>query len=149
MLHQNWREGHRDVDGVPFAFTCPATPRYRHQWYWDSCFHAIAWSHFDPARARAELRTLIRSGRLDGFIPHTAFWDRPAYWRRAPFYGTHTVFGATATSTIQTPLIALAWELRRRGIRRRAPIRRPRRCHSCGCTMTGWRASAIPTATDC
>ncbi len=110
VLRANWREGHRKVDGVPYAFTCPATPRYRHQWYWDSCFHAIAWRHFDPARARAELRTLVRAGRLDGFIPHTAFWDRPAYWRRAPFYGTHTVFGATATSTIQTPLLASAWQ---------------------------------------
>jgi glycogen debranching enzyme len=96
---------------VQYAFTCPATPRYRHQWYWDSCFHAIAWRHFEPARAREELRTLVRAGRLDGFIPHTAFWDRPAYWRRAPFYGTHTVFGCSATSTIQTPLLALAWEL--------------------------------------
>jgi glycogen debranching enzyme len=96
---------------VSYAFTCPATPRYRHQWYWDSCFHAIAWRHFDAARARAELRTLVRAGRLDGFIPHTVFWDRPAYWRRAPFYGTHTVFGCTATATIQTPLLALAWEL--------------------------------------
>jgi hypothetical protein len=111
VLDANWRQGHRSSDGVPYAFTCPATPRYRHQWYWDSCFHAIVWRHFDPARARAELRTLIRAGRLDGFIPHTAFWDRPAYWRRAPFYGTHTVFGASATSTIQTPLLALAWEL--------------------------------------
>ncbi len=37
---------------LPYAFTCPATPRYRHQWYWDSCFHAIAWRHLDPA-ARA------------------------------------------------------------------------------------------------
>jgi len=111
VLRANWREGHRSSDGVPYAFTCPATPRYRHQWYWDSCFHAIAWRHIDPARARAELRTLVRAGRLDGFIPHTAFWDRPAYWRRAPFYGTHTVFGASATSTIQTPLLGLAWEL--------------------------------------
>lgn len=111
VLRANWREGHRSGDGVPYAFTCPATPRYRHQWYWDSCFHAIAWRHFDPARARAELHTLVRAGRLDGFIPHTAFWDRPAYWRRAPFYGTHTVFGASATATIQTPLLALAWEL--------------------------------------
>jgi hypothetical protein len=110
VLRANWRAGHRSGDGVPYAFTCPATPRYRHQWYWDSCFHAIAWSHIDPARARAELHTLIRAGRLDGFIPHTAFWDRPAYWRRAPFYGTHTVFGASATATIQTPLLALAWE---------------------------------------
>jgi hypothetical protein len=111
VLADNWREGRRASDGVPYAFTCPATPRYRHQWYWDSCFHAIVWRHFDPSRARAELRTLVRAGRLDGFIPHTAFWDRPAYWRRAPFYGTHTVFGASATSTIQTPLLALAWEL--------------------------------------
>jgi len=111
VLRSNWREGQRSSDGVSYAFTCPATPRYRHQWYWDSCFHAIAWRHFDPSRARAELRTLVRAGRLDGFIPHTAFWDRPAYWRRAPFYGTHTVFGASATSTIQTPLLALAWEL--------------------------------------
>ncbi len=111
VLHENWRQGHRSSDGVSYAFTCPATPRYRHQWYWDSCFHAIAWRHFEPARARSELRTLVRAGRLDGFIPHTAFWDRPAYWRRAPFYGTHTVFGASATATIQTPLLALAWEL--------------------------------------
>ena len=111
VLSCNWREGHRSSDGLRYAFTCPATPRYRHQWYWDSCFHAIAWRHLDPARARAELRTLVRAGRLDGFIPHTAFWDRPAYWRRAPFYGTHTVFGCSATATIQTPLLALAWEL--------------------------------------
>jgi glycogen debranching enzyme len=109
VLTGNWREGHRR-DGVPYAFTCPATPRYRHQWYWDSCFHAIAWLRFDPARARAELRTLLRAGRLDGFIPHTAFWDWPAGWRRAPFYGTHSMFGDSATATIQTPLLALAWE---------------------------------------
>jgi mannosylglycerate hydrolase MGH1-like protein len=111
VLRANWREGQRSSDGVRYAFTCPATPRYRHQWYWDSCFHAIAWRHIDPIRARAELRTLVRAGRLDGFVPHTAFWDRPAYWRRAPFYGTHTVFGCSATATIQTPLLALAWEL--------------------------------------
>ena len=35
VLRANWRQGHRSSDGVPYAFTCPATPRYRHQWYWD------------------------------------------------------------------------------------------------------------------
>jgi hypothetical protein len=109
VLHGNWREGRRR-DGVHYGFTCPATPRYRHQWYWDSCFHAIAWLRLDPARAREELRTLLRAGRLDGFIPHTAFWDRPAGWRRAPFYGTHSIWGSSATATIGTPLLALAWE---------------------------------------
>jgi hypothetical protein len=109
LLRENWRAGvHRR--GGEYAYTCPATPRYRHQWYWDSCFHAIAWSHFDPARARAELRTLLRSGRADGFIPHTTFWDRPAGWRRAPFYATASFAGDLATESIQTPLIAVAWE---------------------------------------
>ena len=87
-LDKNWREGHYR-DGTPYAFSCPSPPRYRHQWYWDSCFHAIVWRHFDPARARQELRTLLRAGRPDGLVPHTVFWDRPARWRRAPLYGTH------------------------------------------------------------
>jgi hypothetical protein len=73
VLRSNWREGVRR-DGTPFAYTCPCAGRYKHQWYWDSCFHAIVWSRFDPARARAELRTLLRAGRTDGFVPHTAFW---------------------------------------------------------------------------
>jgi hypothetical protein len=109
QLEHNWRSGAHGGAGE-YAFTCPATPRYRHQWYWDSCFHAIVWSHFDPARARAELRTLLRAGRSDGFIPHTAFWDAPARWRRAPFYATARVAGDLATESIQTPLIALALE---------------------------------------
>jgi glycogen debranching enzyme len=107
VLHANWREGWRR-DGVPYAFTCPATPRYRHQWYWDSCFHAIAWRHVDAARARAELRTLLRAGRPDGFLPHTAFWDAPAYWRRAPFYATAGLTGSRETESIGPPLVAWA-----------------------------------------
>jgi glycogen debranching enzyme len=110
VLERNWRQGHL-ADGTPFAFTCPSPPRYRHQWYWDSCFHAIAWAHFDPARAREELRTLLRAGRLDGFIPHTTFWHEPARWRRAPLYATQAVRGSRHTASIQTPLIALAWEI--------------------------------------
>jgi hypothetical protein len=109
-LRRHWREGvHRS--GLPYAFTCPAPPRYRHQWYWDSCFHAIVWRHLDRDRARDELRTLLRAGREDGFIPHTVFWHWPPLWRRAPLYATRTVVGSMATESIQTPLIALAWEI--------------------------------------
>lgn len=109
VLAGNWREG-RVADGTHYGFTCPAPPRYRHQWYWDSCFHAIVWRHFDPARAREELRTLLRGGSGDGFIPHTIFWHDRAGWRRAPFYATHSRRGDRATAHIQTPLLALAWE---------------------------------------
>lgn len=97
-------------DGTPFAFTSPSKRRYQHQWSWDSCFHAIAWAHFDPERARAELRTLARAGRADGFIPHTAFWQASPLWRRAPLYATAGYFGDTGTESIQTPLLAVAWE---------------------------------------
>ena len=110
VLRDNWREGTRS-DGVRYAYTCPAPPRYRHMWHWDSCFHAIAWRHVDPARARAELRTVLRSGRPDGFLPHTVFWDSPAGWRRAPLYATRGLLGDRHTETIGPPLLAFAWEL--------------------------------------
>jgi glycogen debranching enzyme len=79
-------------------------------WHWDSCFHAIAWSLFDTERARAELRTVLRSGRADGFLPHTVFWDWPAGWRRAPLYATARMRGSTCTETIDPPLLPFAWE---------------------------------------
>jgi glycogen debranching enzyme len=95
---------------MPFAFTYPSAPRYRHMWHWDSCFHAIAWSLFDTARARAELRTVLRSGRPDGFLPHTVFWHWPAGWRRAPLYATARARGSMCTETIDPPLLPFAWE---------------------------------------
>jgi len=110
-LRANWREGRRRGGGEPYAFTCPAPPRYRHQWHWDSCFHAIAWRRFHPARAREELRTVLRAGRPDGFLPHTVFWDRPARWRRAPLYATARTRGDWMTESIGPPLLPFAWEL--------------------------------------
>lgn len=110
VLAGSWREGHLP-DGTSYGYTCPSPFRYRHQWYWDSCFHAIVWRHLDPARAREELRTLLRAGRLDGFVPHTVFWHERPFWRRAPFYATESFRGERATAHIQTPMLALAWEL--------------------------------------
>jgi hypothetical protein len=93
-----------------YGFTCPAPRKYPHQWYWDSCFHAIAWRHFDIARSREELRTLVRAMTPGGLVPHTVFWAGRARWRRAPFYATAAPFGSFATAHTQTPLLALAWE---------------------------------------
>ena len=110
VLRANWREGeHRD--GTPYGYTCPATPRYRHQWHWDSCFHAIAWCRYDVTRAREELRTVLRGGRADGFIPHTVFWHNHPRWRRAPLYATQRTRGSRHTTTIGPPLLPFAWEI--------------------------------------
>ena len=108
VMRQNWVEGERGR--TPYAYTRPSPTRYTWQWYWDSCFAAIVWRRFDPARARAELESLLRAQRPDGFIGHTIFWHRPVTWDRLAFYNvaTRTAF---QTETIQPPLLAWAWKI--------------------------------------
>jgi hypothetical protein len=107
VLEQNWREG---VAGhTAFAYTCPSPRRYPWQWYWDSCFAAIAWRRFDPSRSRAELETLLRAARPDGFIGHTLFWQ-PLHGPRALFYN-RLGRDDLMTATIQPPLLAWAWRI--------------------------------------
>jgi hypothetical protein len=108
VLRRNWIEGERD--GAPYAYTRPSPTRYPWQWYWDSCFAAIVWRRFDPARARAELESLLAAQREDGFIGHTIFWDRPVSLGRLLFYNV-TSRRADQTGTIQPPLLAWAWSI--------------------------------------
>ncbi len=109
-LHQNWREGSRASDGVHFAYTCPSPGHYPWQWYWDSCFTAIAWRHFDPDRSRRELESLLAAQLDDGFIGHTIFWETPL---TGPRRFTYNVLSETAqmTSSIQPPILAWAWRI--------------------------------------
>src|SRR5215208_322452 len=107
VLEQNWREG--VAGGTRFAYTCPSPDRYPWQWYWDSCFTAVAWRRFDPSRSRAELETLLRAARPDGFLGHTLFWE--------PLEGARTLFyyrlrpGDLMTASIQPPLLPWAWRI--------------------------------------
>ncbi|MEW6583536.1 MAG: hypothetical protein AB1416_12340 [Actinomycetota bacterium] len=105
-LEAGWREG-VTASGVGYRYTRPA-PRYPEQFFWDSCFHAVAWSRLDPARARAELRTLVAAQRPDGLIGHTVFWGRPVRWSRAHLYNVVSR-GDGATWTIQPPFLGWAW----------------------------------------
>jgi hypothetical protein len=109
-LRQNWREGVRTSDGVPFAYTCPSPGHYPWQWYWDSCFTAIVWRHFDPASARRELESLLAAQRPDGFIGHTIFWNTPLEGRRRFTYNV-TSPDAPMTASIQPPTLAWAWRI--------------------------------------
>jgi len=105
-LEASWTVGERD--GVPFSYTRPSPGRYRWQWNWDSCFAAIAWRHFDPARSRAELETLLAAARPDGFIGHTIFWEHRVSGPRALYYNVIHHDDAM-TATIQPPALAFAW----------------------------------------
>jgi hypothetical protein len=108
VLRSNWKQGERN--GIRYAYTSPSPTRYPWLWYWDSCFAAIAWRRFDPARARDELETLLRAMRPDGFVGHVVFWDRPLTRRRRVYYNV-TSRTAAMTGTIQPPLLAWAWRL--------------------------------------
>ncbi len=107
-LEGSWTVGERE--GVPFAYTRPSPGRYRWQWYWDSCFAAIAWRHLDPARSRAELETLLAAARPDGFIGHTIFWEHPVSGPRELYYNVIHRHDAM-TATIQPPALAFAWRI--------------------------------------
>jgi Mannosylglycerate hydrolase MGH1-like glycoside hydrolase domain len=108
VLRQNWRTGTRDQQR--YAYTCPSPYRYPWQWYWDSCLSAVAWRHFDPSRARAELESLLEGADEDGFIGHTIFWDRPVSLSRLPFYNVRSRRDSM-TATIQPPLLAWTWRI--------------------------------------
>lgn len=108
VLHQNWVVGRRgDID---FSYTEPSPGRYPWQWYWDSCFAAIVWRRFEPARARAELESLLAAQRPDGFIGHTIFWRSRVSLLRRLFYNVADR-DADQTESIQPPLLAWAWRI--------------------------------------
>jgi mannosylglycerate hydrolase MGH1-like protein len=109
VLRQNWVEG-ESARGKPYAYTQPSPGRYPWQWYWDSCFAAIVWRRFDPARARAELESLLEAQRPDGFIGHTIFWRSHVSLLRLLFYNVVSR-QAMQTETIQPPLLAWAWRI--------------------------------------
>ena len=109
-LRANWVDGARRSDHVSFAYTQPSPGHYPWQWYWDSCFTAITWRRFDPARSRAELSSLLAAQRNDGFIGHTIFWTgAPKGVRRFTYNIVSRADGMTAS--IQPPLLAWAWRI--------------------------------------
>lgn len=62
------------VSNDEFFYTCPSTGTYQHQWLWDSCFHAIVWTYFDPENAKKELICLIKKRFENGMLPHMNYW---------------------------------------------------------------------------
>jgi glycogen debranching enzyme len=109
-----------ELRGRRYTFTVPSARTYPFQWFWDSCFHAIAWAHFDAERAAEELRALLAWQRADGFIPHVIFWDRTRalrkpwqYFESRPWvafpWGPLARTPAT-TELIQPPVLAQAAE---------------------------------------
>ena len=109
ILAQNRRSGHAAWNDRDYAYVVPSPNSYPFQWFWDSCFHAIALSHVNTEWARQELVTLLHGAQPNGFIPHQILWEKDRYPEAAARQSEQ--FGERYTSSsIQPPVLATALE---------------------------------------
>ncbi len=83
LYRSNRQQGHADWCDRDYDYVCPSPDTYPFQWFWDSCFHAVVLSRFDPARAAGELRTLLANQFPDGFVSHMTLWRQDLLDRAA------------------------------------------------------------------
>tara|TARA_B100002051_G_scaffold276792_1_gene328184 strand:- start:4187 stop:5431 length:1245 start_codon:yes stop_codon:yes gene_type:complete len=82
-------------------YTVPSDRAYPYQWLWDSCWHALIYSYYQPELAEKEIETLLTKQWENGMVPHVIYWERdhdvyPVDW------GVDT----NTTTLIQPPVIA-------------------------------------------
>jgi len=82
-------------------FNMPSKYVFRHQWLWDSSFHAIVLRHYDPRTAMEELENLLLNQKPDGRIPHEIFMSKEAC---RSFWGIDDY----SPWTTQPPVLAVA-----------------------------------------
>ncbi len=107
VLGANRRVGRSRWGDRRYDFVCPSPTHYPFQWFWDSCFHAIALTHVDVQRAAQELRGLAAAAQPDGFMPHMILWEKEAH---AEVLARYNIWlgGDYWTATIQPPVLAQA-----------------------------------------
>ncbi|MEM8928265.1 MAG: trehalase family glycosidase [Bacteroidota bacterium] len=64
VLNNNFQEG---------GFSIPSKGLYPFQWKWDSGFIAVGLAHYDMAKAKSEIQTILDAQWSNGFIPHIVF----------------------------------------------------------------------------
>ncbi len=111
QLRDNVRSGYDPYYRRGFYYVRPSPGRYTWQWFWDSCFHAIALARLDVEMAQRELRTLLLTQRSDGFIGHVVYWGRLGGLRALAFaQGPVSEWRRRHTGMIQPPMLAQAVE---------------------------------------
>src|SRR5512141_2298415 len=107
LYDRNRQRGHAPWCGLDYDFVCPSMGTYPFQWFWDSCFHAVALSHIDLERAKSEVRCLLAIQQPDGFIGHVIFWQRERF---EEMLSTYSIAYRTPylSDCIQPPLLAEA-----------------------------------------
>jgi glycogen debranching enzyme len=94
------------------SFVKPGPLVYPFQWNWDSALVAIGFAWVDPARGRAEVRSLLRGRWADGMVPHIVFHPQDVQYSPGPeLWDSARCPGAPALPTsgiTQPPVVATA-----------------------------------------
>jgi glycogen debranching enzyme len=94
------------------GFTKPAPRQYPHQWNWDSALIAIGLAAGNLARAREEVRWLLRGQWRNGMVPHVVYHTGPSdYFPDPAFWQIERSADAPAVATsgiTQPPILATA-----------------------------------------
>jgi hypothetical protein len=110
VLAGNRRQGESRTPPARYDYTCPSPHTYPFQWNWDSAFHAIALSKRDPARARAEVESLLVAAQPSGFLPHMVLWQEDVRGRAAADWPIAIDPAGWHTLTANPPVLPLAVE---------------------------------------
>jgi len=76
LLLSNKKQGYSTHFKRNYLYFSPDEIHY-HQWFWDSCFHAIVMANLKVKLAIKEIETLLSCQTETGFVPHIIFWK----WR--------------------------------------------------------------------
>jgi glycogen debranching enzyme len=109
LLKNNIKKGYSKNLKRDYFYLSPDSVHF-HQWFWDSCFHIIVMSKFDPETAKKEFETLTSVQQEDGFIPHIIFWkwrlrDRFQKWWQKEVNVSKT---SCLSAEIQPPVIGIS-----------------------------------------
>ncbi len=78
VLDNNFQEG---------GFSVPSDGLYPFQWMWDSGWIALGFAHYDMAKAKKEVETILNTQWENGFIPHIVFHtDSDTYFPGPDFH---------------------------------------------------------------
>ncbi len=107
LLERNRQRGFAEWCGRRYDYSCPSPVTYPFQWFWDSCFHAIALSHVNVEQGEREIASLLLNQHQDGFVSHVTFWQREDFEEVVAHYAI-AFRGRHLSDEMQPPLLAEA-----------------------------------------
>ena len=106
VLNLNWRDG----------YTVPSPTLYPFQWHWDSGFIALGFMYFDLAKAKAEIRSMLKGQWKNGLLPHIIFhkedknyFPGPEMWQSKA--SPHAPEKLPTSGIIQPPVLGFVLEM--------------------------------------